>query len=75
MAKKEPFAAETQQKPIVRRLNQRLHIGGYPGGSDLFWESDRGRFISRDSLLEGADIVEVHMTREQWQAILNDKDI
>lgn len=66
----DPFNDETQQKPIVRAINQKLEENKYPGVNDRFWESAPDRFVSRDSLLKGADVVEVVMSREQWKYIL-----
>lgn len=65
----DPFSEATQNKPIVRALRNKLTDNEFPGNDELFWESEEDRFVSGDSLKEGADPIAIILTRDQWRIV------
>lgn len=72
MAKNEPFAEKTQETPFVKAVNRLLRRNNYRAD---FWESREDQFISRASLFQGADIIAVTMTREEWRILLDEMEL
>lgn len=64
---KDPFNDETQNKDIPKLINVKLDKVGQ---ETRFWEPEKDRFVSREALMKGADVVELVMTRDQFVSVL-----